>query len=566
MSNIDVRFLGKGYSIPSDVITYIGLVDFTNTIRDSLVSSFSRQIRSGVEIMESDSFMLDALNEQTSKYVRKLLEHDIYDKTANDYIKGNKGYSLFLDTKKKIVSQIISIRKEKLEVYRSGVQDAIYKKDASVTGLDFGIISGSFVNHMIYAYMDASEQTKQEQKALKEYNREIATLEESLKVYDKQEAAYLANNAVPAMNTVFTFFAYELLDAFVSDLIKAGKFDKAALNYINLERSNDLLKNLNLANNKHAVLESAFAACPFNINVYMNAMKYDCLDYASFKAAETFKQSDKVLSFLRENLDTSSDPKKHRIDFRVARLLSLYTNVPLREITAYMADTVLKDGYGATIASLTNKNLCRTIIQNAGTEEILRGDRISKEKAAWAVDPIAPPDLWDKLTTQYGHEDLLDRIIALLPDGANVSSKEELDSYLKEELYKAFEEARQSLIPNATAQKQAEREKEAAQIAYEKSLKNRIRKFWKRHNLQIVIGIVVIGLIIWLITGPKTVDSGGGWSHQVHDFNKDCEICDDDNVQPATHRIRNVFFVEGYYCDECWESYGEDFFERLKEE
>ena len=556
MSDITVRFLDKGYSIPKDVITYVGLVDFANEIRDCLMASFNKQITIDIAAIESDSFMLKEINDQVSKFIAKLLENDIYDKTSNDYLRNNKGYDLFVSTKKKILRQIISIRKEKLDTYQAGVQDALYKKESSVTGLDFGIISGSFVNHMIYAYMDASKQTKQEKEALEVYNREIAALRQTAKVYDEQEKNYIINNVIPAMNTVFTYFAFELLDRYVSDLIRVGKFDKAALSFIDLERSNDLLKNLELAGNKKAVIESAFVACPFNIAVYMNAMKYDCLDYTSFQTAEIFKQGDKILSSLRETLGNSANPQKRRLHFHSADLLSVYTKTPLREITAYMADFVFDDGYAKTIALLSDKNLCRNVLRKASDAEILQGDNLSKEKAAWLVDPIAPPALWDKLTTTYGHSDLLDRIIQLLPNVSNITTKEQLDSHLKEKLYEEFEVVRKELATEI-------KEKEAAQIAYERSPKTRLKKFWLKYNMLIVIGVIVLAIIIWVASGPKTVDSGDGWSHQVDDFNKLCDHCDGEE-EKATHRIHH-FFGNDYYCDECWEIYGEDYFERLKE-
>lgn len=556
MSCTIVRFLDKDYSIPSDVITYVDLVDFANEVRDCLMTSFNKQITVDVAAIENDSFMVKEINDQVSKFIAKLLENDIYDKTSNDYLRNNKGYDLFVSTKKKILSQIISIRKEKLDTYQAGVQDALYKKESSVTGLDFGIISGSFVNHMIYAYMDASKQTKQEKEALEVYNREIAALRQTAKAYDEQEKNYIINNVIPVMNTVFTYFAFELLDRYVSDLIRVGKFNKAALTFIDLERSNDLLKNLELAGNKKAVIESAFVACPFNIAVYMNAMKYDCLDYTSFQVAETFKQGDKIISSLRETLGNSSNPQKCRLHFHSADLLSVYTKTPLREITAYMADFVFDDGYAKTIALLSNKTLCRNVLRKASDAEILQGDNLSKEKAAWLVDPIAPPALWDKLTTTYGHGDLLDRIIALLPNVSNITTKEQLDSYLKEKLYEEFEGVRKELATEI-------KEKEAAQIAYERAPKTRLKKFWLKYNMLIVIGVVVLAIIIWLANGPKTVDSGDGWSHQIDDFNKLCEHCDGEE-EKATHRIHH-FFGNDYYCDECWEDYGEDYFERLKE-
>ena len=553
-----VKFFGNDYTIPDDILTYIDLVDFTNEIKSSLNSSFNRQIARDVSILENDYFMVKEINDQVSKFIAKLLENNIYDKTVNDYLRKSKGYDLFLSTKKKIIKQIIAIRQEKLDVYKSGVQDAIYKKEASITGLDFGIISGSFVNHMIYSYMDASKQTEQEKEALKVYNREIAELDKVAKSYDKQENYYITNNAIPAMNTVFTYFSFELLDNYVSDLIRVGKFEKAALAHIDLERSNDLLKNLDLANNKHAVIESAFSACPFNIAIYISAIKYELLDYESFQTAKVFKQDESILSSLKRELIDPNDSNKIYFDLKTIKLLALYTNSSLREVSAYSADFIVKS-YSDAIELLTNKDKCRMHFNKVSDSDIIKDDSLSKEKSNHIIDAIGSSNLWNKLTNDCGHNDLQDRILALLPDKLILTSRDEINAYLKKRLYESFEAVRREFATEI-------KEKEAAQLAYERAPKTRIIKLWKDHKIAVIIACVSVIVIIRLIVGPKTVDSGDGWSHQVHNFNKLCEYCEmDDKEVKATHRIHNIFVQDQYYCDECWEISGEDFFERLKE-
>ncbi len=53
MSNVIVKFFEKENEILSDVVTYVGLVDFTNGIRDSLNTSFKKQIWSNIDVIES---------------------------------------------------------------------------------------------------------------------------------------------------------------------------------------------------------------------------------------------------------------------------------------------------------------------------------------------------------------------------------------------------------------------------------------------------------------------------------------------------------------------------------
>lgn len=500
MSNLSVKFFDKEYSIPSDVVTYVGLVDFTNGIRDNLVASFKKQIWPSIDVIESDNFMIAAINDQVSKFVRKLLEHDIYDKTANDYLHGNKGYELFLDTKKKVLRQIISIRQEKLDTYRAGVEGAIYRKEASVTGLDFGIISSSFVNHMIYAYMDASKQTKQEQEALKTYNREIAELDKQAAEYDRQENAYIADNVIPAMNTVFTFFAYELLDKYVSDLIKAGKFDKAALDFINLERSNDLLENINLAGNKRAVIESAFVACPFNMAVYMHAMKQEMLDEDSFETANIFKQGSKIISFLKESLGAADYPNFAEPNYYSASLLARYTNKSTNDVlyqhTSSYANAVIRE-YGKIVKALDSPNQCRDYLRKLNDDEVLSGEGTSKRLTKSLVYSIITNDSWNILVKQCGHSDLLERLLAIMPAGLSLGSKSDCDSYLAKTLFNALEVARKDLaqrISESRARAEAERQK-AEKAQQKKKIKTT------------VICCAIIAAIIFAVSLPSILES-----------------------------------------------------------
>ncbi len=495
MGNLTVKFLHKEYTIPKDVITYVGLVDFTNETRNNLVSAFNKLISIDVAMIENDDFMLSVINEQASKFISKLLNNEIYDKTANDYLQDNKGYKLFLDTKKKVLRQILSIEKEKLEVYSSGVQDAIYKKDSSVTGLDFGILSGSFVNHMIYAYMDASKQTKQEQEALKIYNKEIAELDKVAESYDQKEKSYILNNVIPAMYTVFTYFSYELLDRYVSDLIRVGKFDKAALDYINLERSNDLLKNLDLSDNKKAIIESAFVACPFNIAVYMQTMKYDLLDYASFQTAQSFKQGKKILEFLSESVGEVSYPKFSFPNVHSATLLAQYTNRNVDDVlfqhTVCYADAVVNE-YSNIVKALSNTNYGSRFFNNLSDDEIIAGEKTSQSLSLAIVEQVVSNNVWNNLVEQCGHKELFERILDLLPNAGHINSKEEYDSYLTQELFLALEKVRKELSENITKKRledEAQRKKNEAE-KQSKFIKNT------------VIGCIIIALVILVMLIP----------------------------------------------------------------
>lgn len=466
MGVVTVKFIGKEYSIPTDVLRYMELLSFTNNVKERLLNIFIRKIKSNIDIIEKKDFLEKEILDEANKFIAKLCENDIYDRTANDYIKNNKGYEFIHTVNAEALKNIIAIRSARNEVYKTGVQNAIYKKEASVTGLDFGIISNSLVNHAIYATMNASEEHKQEQAALKQYNKEIEDLRENvLSNYEAQEQKYISSVYVEGIELGFTALTVEWLDKLLSDLVKNNKFDSNTLKYIDLERSNDLLKNLNLAKNKTPILETAFLACPFNIAIYMNAMKYDLLDYETFQTAKYFKQSDTIISFLKEALGEANYPNFVEPNYYSATLLARYTNKSVNDIlhqhTASYANAVIRE-YGKIVQALDNPNLCRDHLRKLNDDEILSGEGTSKRLANSLVHSIVSNGTWNILMEQCSHADLFERLQATAPTGVTICTKAEYDSYLAKALFDALEQVRKDSakkIMDSRDRAEAERQK-----------------------------------------------------------------------------------------------------------
>lgn len=502
MGYINTTFLGKEYSIPQDVLSYIDLLIFTETMQKQLATSFVRmlnkKIQQGDTGLLGDEDLIPEIEQQVGKFIAKLCDNGIFTRTIRDYLDNNKGYQYVSDVNKAALEAIKSFLLDRLNSMQEGLEEAGQKADSRVTGMGFSIFSGSFINHAIYAAMEASTLSKQEKEADAVWRKETHELTSKLEAeYNKKCADYITSKYIPNMEAAFTVLAYELLDRYISDLIEHNKFDRSALSFVNIGRSNDLLKNLTLSENKKAILANAFTSCPYNIAVYMQAMKYDLLDYESFQTAKLFRHGSTIISFLEENLGGSPKSEKRQLNFKNAELLSLYSGRSLREITSYVADFIV-DGYAQTIAALSDAAPCYAIMNNVEERAILAGDSISKQKAAWLVDPLAPTVLWDKLTCEYGHTDLFDRLLNLLPDNVNVGSKQEYDAYLKDKLFAVLESVRLELAEEIKErkreeQKQREIEAERARIAAAK--RKKIIKYGVIIGSFVIVAIIAISLI-----------------------------------------------------------------------
>lgn len=110
-----------------------------------------------------------------------------------------------------------------------------------------------------------------------------------------------------------------------------------------------------------------------------------------------------------------------------------------------------------------------------------------------------------------------------------------------------------------------EKEMNEKEVGNSMAENNSIKTETPKRNNKWIKWVVVVGIVSLFIVYKccivRTVDSGNGWKHQRVCFGT-CEFLDCTN--DATHRIHKSFFND-YYCDNCWELYGKENFERLAE-
>lgn len=496
MSNLTVKFIDKEYSIPEDVLLYIDLLKLTDSVKEQLVRDFVREVSKSENGLIGDEDMSASINRQINRFISKLCENNIYNRTATDYLRNNKGKQLISDVNKAALNKMKSLLIREMDEWQSGFESALDKKEASVTGMGFSIWSGSFVNHAIYAAMQASTINKQEQAANKEYQKDMDALRSGLDAkYGSERSYYIKNDYIPNMETALTIFSYDLLDKYVSDLIENGKFDKSALSFVDISRSNELLDNLKLSENKQAILENAFLSCPYNAAVYMATMRYDLLDYDTFQSAKLFKCDNTIISFLEGHWGEVSYPNKFDINYPCIDLLALYTDKNSKDIlhdyTKYYANSVVS-AYSKIANMCTNEDLCSKAIRELSDNELLSGKNVAIGMAQAKVNSIVPDSIWKQLVNSCCHTDLFDKIKEVAPKNIEINTKSDIDAYFIEQLSIKFKIARQSIVAKINAQKEAEEKRKSieAQKQAEAAVtrKNKIKK-------AIIIGAILVVIL-----------------------------------------------------------------------
>ena len=180
MGYLTVNFLNKEHQIPEDVLTYIDLLAFTDSMQKQLSASFVRKLKNEIQRgntgLLGDEDLSVEIEQQVGKFIAKLCDNGVFTRTIRDYLNNNKGYQYISDVNKVALEKIKSLLMRRLDSLQEGYEDALQRAEAHVTGMGFSIWSGSFVNHAIYAAMEASTINKQEKEATARYQKEIGDL------------------------------------------------------------------------------------------------------------------------------------------------------------------------------------------------------------------------------------------------------------------------------------------------------------------------------------------------------------------------------------------------------
>lgn len=551
MSNITVKFIDKDYSVPEDLLLYLDLLDLTNDVRMALNKSFYQLLRNEEVGCIGDEQIRPEIDKQVGRFIAKLMEAGVYDRTVTDYLNGNKGFELISKVNQTALSKMKELFIQELDEYKAGVEDALYKRDSSITGMGFSIWSSSFVNHAIYAAMEASTLNKQEAAANKEYQREIDALHSSItSKHDGAKKTYIDSTYIPNMEAAIAVFAFELLDTYISDMIKNGKLDKSILSYINIDRSNDLLKNLDLSPNKEAILHKAFEACPYNLQVYGKTLNHGLLDYATYQTAQYFRQGKNILFSLVANLGEVEYPGKFKVNYVAAEKMAEFTQSDVISVlqakTKDYVASVIK-AYGNTVRMLENRQQTAKIMSELSETSILSGSSASKGKASAYINGIVSQSVWSELTEKCGFTDLLDKIKAQVPGAESASTKRDVDLLLEYKLFPMLEEARQIRENEITKKREdeAKRKSEEAENARRTAARNKTAKKLGLVAVVLLIAIVITSIIVNKISNAKAYQEMAG-TYLVHsvvhkdgdpyyDYNWWLDIAEDGSFEMASY-------------------------------
>lgn len=496
---MNVEFNKKQYIIPDDLNEYLIVLDLAEKIQGNLSEAFMQKALSAQSKVVSPDEMDDAFKNAAERFIQRLCEKGVYDKTIDEYTFQNEGYIKFLNVTKNAMQTMVKFLSEQAQDYERGRYEAEQKALSSVTGSGVSVYSSSILTLALTSAVEYTTLQGQCNKADEQYTKELKQLRErGNSERERKENGYFATQYCPEVTDALRQFAYCLMGRYLDDLIANNLFDKETLQYIDLKRSQEILKNLKVSPNKEAVLEKAFIACPFNFDVYVEVGKLGKLDMETFGTAEALGQAMSVKRQLYKAFENVSYKGNLYDDLNpienVITSLSLITGKEKIEFYKKFTDSVYMDvinKYKKVQEYSSNVDSCKELLENLNDKILDCTNAELLSIAEKTVGSIISDAEFDAIAEKGGHSDFL---VMIFPERTECSRKHDADeTYIKkiyENLVRALPTQKEKFI------------KDKQEKVENKSKK--LKKFQKEKAKSIIVSVLLlmIPFIITLSIGP----------------------------------------------------------------
>lgn len=213
--------------------------------------------------------------ESTSKLfidnlINRLSNYGVFDRVANDYLNTNEGFLKLMNTTTDYYQCAKNITERNNSIAEADKESSHASIYSSVSGLDYEIISNSIAHHVFYAVQNERAIQKQTAEATDRFRAACEAINSNRDSKISEEIkAYYVNEYIPTITDALTAFYEYLFSMFTTDLNACGQLDLACVDHIDLQRSNEIINNIDNIDNKQSVFLKAIELCPYNINAYL---------------------------------------------------------------------------------------------------------------------------------------------------------------------------------------------------------------------------------------------------------------------------------------------------------
>lgn len=297
----NVNFLGDNFEISSDIKRFFEMCNWFDELANPLKAIFIRKMELATNTDPTDANTMvwpceedfqeirNPMYEVANKVVLRLSKYGYYDITAEDLVEKNPGYIHMHNLSVEVQKRYLKIFYNALNDFSEGMEEAYQLAASNITGSGVGIITNSALDAGLYCLRENGIITQQVRRADAEYSSSMKKLTNTFNNDIQKKVNTLLTKYYPKCFAAIDEFIEDMLNSFMTYLQNVGKLESNILLSYNPSRSETLLSNIDKIDDKKALLQSAFKQCPYDPDIYYNAIIYG---YGSSSLAELMKDLD----------------------------------------------------------------------------------------------------------------------------------------------------------------------------------------------------------------------------------------------------------------------------------
>lgn len=318
MGYVVVKFLGEEYQVSETINEFLSYDELLTPIRTKMLNMISTDVKRDSRLSWDADTMTSHIHGTADKYrrliedatellVKKLLELGVYDVTSNDLLKEVTSIGDINALEKITFATLLQEGQKYVDMKNAGAARAYNYAARNITGSGVRVFTSSFSTLVINSMVERSILLSQAKKADREYEEAVRNISaQTINALDTLYREVMVKEFYPSIVQTLLEFDSKVMSVFLVELTTHGKFDFESVEKYNMQKAEEMLKNINQVQDKVGFLKQAFLTCPFSLEVYEVCLRYGLLDKETFDTAKYFGFADELAesidSIIRENL------------------------------------------------------------------------------------------------------------------------------------------------------------------------------------------------------------------------------------------------------------------------
>ena len=296
---MEFEIFGTKVLFKDDLKKYYKLMKFFREESDNLLHELEPLLKDKNNLKKVVEKITQCIEKDIKNIIAELSKFDIYNLTVEDFLKENSGYNILNESIRIYLEFLENINQKGDEITQNELNKAKKTAESQITGLDYGVISSSLVAHLMYASQNDRKVKKQIKEAEQQYNKEASYIIRKFNyLKDLSINEFYRNKLIPTFKESIKQCYLDLFSFYANELTKCNQLDIDVAEQLNFERSNSLLDNIDVVEDKKKLFKEIIQVYPFNQKLYEKLFLYDLFDNEILNLVKYFEIENEIIDYL----------------------------------------------------------------------------------------------------------------------------------------------------------------------------------------------------------------------------------------------------------------------------